>query len=475
MPLHDYVIDNQTGLNFRVDLNLVLAAIVSLNSNATEPTTRYAYMLWVDTTAGILKQRNSSNTGWVDILDLTTGASVATAINDLTDATTAGTLNTGLGDDALSSNTTGIDNTAVGARALMLNTTGNYNTAVGMQALTKSISGVQNTALGMNALFDNTLGYNNTALGFNALFANTTGFTNTAVGESALSSNTTGNNNTGLGNDALKDNTTGTSNTAVGARALANTTSNFNTAVGASALDTNIIGVQNTAVGFNALFDNLGDENTAIGLQALFANTTGFRNIAIGNNAGNNITTEEYTITMGYNLQSLGSNYFTFGKNSGADRVYNQFTANATWTRASDKRIKKDIQTNEDCGLGFINALRTVTYKFKAPSELSPEMSEYDKDNDKPSHDKKMYGFIAQEVKEVLEKHNIKDFAGWHIDEKGKDKMQGISYEMFVMPLVKAVQELSVKNQELSDEIQEQNDTINLIMERIEALENLTK
>jgi hypothetical protein len=53
-----------------------------------------------------------------------------------------------------------------------------------------------------------------------------------------------------------------------------------------------------------------------------------------------------------------------------------------------------------------------------------------------------MYGFIAQEVKEALDKHNITDFAGWN---EGKDGEQGISYEMFVMPLVKAVQELSAK------------------------------
>ena len=425
MPLHDYVLDNQSGANFRTDLNLALNAIVTLNSNATESITRYAYMLWADTTDSILKQRNSSNTAWVNILNLTTGASVATAINDLTNGTTEGTFNTGLGLNALVNNTTGVNNTAIGDKALL----------------------------------NNTEGARNTALGAGALNLNTTGVNNTAIGDKALLENTT------------------SDNTAIGARALTNnTTGDLNTAIGANALDANNIGVQNTAIGFNALMNNtIGDENTALGLQTLFNSISALRNIAIGNNAGNNITTEQYTITMGYNLQSLGSNYFTLGKNGGADRVYNQFTANATWTRASDERIKKDIQTNKDCGLGFINALRTVTYKFKAPSELDPSLSEYDKDNDKPSHDKKMYGFIAQEVKEVLEKHNIKDFAGWHIDEKGKDKMQGISYEMFVMPLVKAVQELVIENQGLSDRIDEQNAAIDTMNLRLEALENLTK
>ena len=54
-----------------------------------------------------------------------------------------------------------------------------------------------------------------------------------------------------------------------------------------------------------------------------------------------------------------------------------------------------------------------------------------------------MYGFIAQEVKAALDKHNITDFNGWTQEKEGG--LQGISYEMFVMPLVKAVQELSAK------------------------------
>ena len=56
-----------------------------------------------------------------------------------------------------------------------------------------------------------------------------------------------------------------------------------------------------------------------------------------------------------------------------------------------------------------------------------------------------MYGFIAQEVKQALDNHNVTDFNGWHVVDND-DAIQGISYEMFVMPLVKAVQELSAEN-----------------------------
>ena len=60
-----------------------------------------------------------------------------------------------------------------------------------------------------------------------------------------------------------------------------------------------------------------------------------------------------------------------------------------------------------------------------------------------------MYGFIAQEVKQTLDDHNVTDFNGWTIGQEEGDDIQGISYEMFVMPLVKAVQELSAENESL--------------------------
>ena len=70
MATHDYVIANQSGAAFRTDLNNALAAIVSNNSSASEPATKYAYMWWADTSTGILKIRNSSNDGWVELLQL---------------------------------------------------------------------------------------------------------------------------------------------------------------------------------------------------------------------------------------------------------------------------------------------------------------------------------------------------------------------------------------------------------------------
>ena len=70
MATHDYVIANGTGAAVRSDLNNALAAIVSQNSSATEPTTTYAYMPWADTTAGVYKIRNGANSGWITLYQL---------------------------------------------------------------------------------------------------------------------------------------------------------------------------------------------------------------------------------------------------------------------------------------------------------------------------------------------------------------------------------------------------------------------
>ena len=70
MATHDYVIANGTGAAVRSDLNGALAAIVSQNSSATEPSPSYAYQRWADTTAGVMKMRNGANNAWISLYEL---------------------------------------------------------------------------------------------------------------------------------------------------------------------------------------------------------------------------------------------------------------------------------------------------------------------------------------------------------------------------------------------------------------------
>ena len=70
MATHDYVIANGTGAAVRSDLNGALAAIVSQNSSATEPSPSYAYQRWADTSAGVMKMRNGANNAWISLYEL---------------------------------------------------------------------------------------------------------------------------------------------------------------------------------------------------------------------------------------------------------------------------------------------------------------------------------------------------------------------------------------------------------------------
>tara|TARA_R110002126_G_scaffold131420_5_gene275236 strand:+ start:465 stop:1586 length:1122 start_codon:yes stop_codon:yes gene_type:complete len=65
MATHDYIISNQTFPSTRSDLNNVLSAIVSNNSNSTAPSTTYAYMWWYDISTTTLKFRNADDDAWV--------------------------------------------------------------------------------------------------------------------------------------------------------------------------------------------------------------------------------------------------------------------------------------------------------------------------------------------------------------------------------------------------------------------------
>tara|TARA_R110002126_G_scaffold90831_2_gene216373 strand:+ start:3864 stop:4949 length:1086 start_codon:yes stop_codon:yes gene_type:complete len=65
MAQDDYIISDQAGVAFLSDLNSQFAAAVTNNSGATEPAVKYAHMWWADTTAGLMKQRDTANNSWI--------------------------------------------------------------------------------------------------------------------------------------------------------------------------------------------------------------------------------------------------------------------------------------------------------------------------------------------------------------------------------------------------------------------------
>jgi hypothetical protein len=304
------------------------------------------------------------------------------------------------------------------------NTTGGYNSTLGHAALYNNTTGSYNTSIGRDTMYNNTTAHYNTALGAGAMYSNTTGSSNIAVGYNSLSNNTVGTENVGVGRNALSSVTTSHENVAMGFGAGAGITT----------------GGRNTCI---------GDDSCNYGAIL----TTGSYNCAVGTFCGTSSAASVHQISLGYNIKPPGNYYFAFGEGA-TNRVYNKFDANASWTRSSDERLKKEIKTNTDCGLGFINDLRTVTYKWKAPSDIAVDVEGHNANITQHSHTDKMYGFVAQEVKAAMDTHNITDFAGWTETPEDQGAIQGISYEMFVMPLVKAVQELSAENKALMTRIQ---------------------
>jgi hypothetical protein len=172
------------------------------------------------------------------------------------------------------------------------------------------------------------------------------------------------------------------------------------------------------------------------------------------------------SISSGYGIDSdwapNSDNTYNLGQATsagyGANRRWQRLYSNNTTISTSDVRLKTDV-SDSPLGLDFINALRPVNYKWivgrqevavdsEGKSIIIGETAE-----GKPifqmneiAGSRLHYGFIAQEVKQVLDSTDAPDFAGWVQDDlSDPDSTQSLSYEQFIAPLTKAVQELSAR------------------------------
>ena len=384
--------------------------------------------------------------------------------------------NTAVGFESLYTNSFGIDNVSIGFGSLHSNNVGAYNTACGSMSLYNNSTGNDNSANGNLALRFNTTGDQNTATGSYALYRNTTGGYNTAAGYRSLSENTTGFQNTAFGLGSLRWNVIGYSNCAVGYASLAANYSGIdNTAAGAAALFANYTGNFNTADGREALRDNTSDFNTAVGYHASQTTGAGFRNTSLGANSLVNNITGSYNTAVGFNTGPNATNLDNttcIGIDATATatdmvRIGNVFVKSiggeVDWTTLSDGRFKENVQ--EDIpGLAFITQLRPVSYRvnresvndFTGVHERKPEQvgdNTGAPDYNPGSLSATTTGFIAQEVETAAKSIGF-EFSGVDAPKNEKD-MYGLRYAEFVVPLVKAVQELSKQNEQLLKRIEE--------------------
>jgi trimeric autotransporter adhesin len=133
----------------------------------------------------------------------------------------------------------------------------------------------------------------------------------------------------------------------------------------------------------------------------------------------------------------------------------------------SDARFKFNISEDDVKGLNFINRLRPVVYNFdtrKHQDFLIQKMPDsvrngyLDGKDFEASTSIRRSGFIAQEVEEAAIEVGY-NFDGLHIPDSKSDSYS-LAYSQFVVPLVKAVQELSHENQEMQKMLAEMKITI---------------
>ena len=90
MSQNDMTIDNSTGANVRADINSAIQALATNNSGSSAPSTTFATQFFADTNAGIMKLRNTSNNGYVNLFTLAGGIDVDAASNFNEDVTFTG-------------------------------------------------------------------------------------------------------------------------------------------------------------------------------------------------------------------------------------------------------------------------------------------------------------------------------------------------------------------------------------------------
>jgi hypothetical protein len=130
------------------------------------------------------------------------------------------------------------------------------------------------------------------------------------------------------------------------------------------------------------------------------------------------------------------------------------------FTATSDCRSKKNIK-DLPFGLDFINLLRPVSYKWKPQKDkLDKNGNLIQKGEQHHTHQRTMFGLLGQQVKETMTKLGLgyNDFNGFHDAEyENKDnpdwkksytmenKTIQLTYDDFIAPLIKSVQELSAE------------------------------
>jgi hypothetical protein len=234
-------------------------------------------------------------------------------------------------------------------------------------------------------------------------------------------------------------------------------------AIGTQTLFSQTDGYLNVAIGDGALYHNLtGSYNTAIGRAALNNNETGTNNTAIGFDANVSSSNLTNATALGNGAIVDASNKVRIG-NSAVTVIEGQ----VPFTTPSDGRYKFNVQEDVK-GLDFIMQLRPVTYQFDV-KRFDTQLGQTINDSDGAYANAELLrrtGFIAQEVEKAANATGY-NFSGIIKPVKENDHYS-LSYDAFVVPLVKAVQEqqqvIDDQNKKIAD-LQKQLDEIKKLLQ----------
>jgi hypothetical protein len=258
-----------------------------------------------------------------------------------------------------------------------------------------------------------------------------------------------------IGHDSLKDNGTAENNIGIGREAGNKNTGTDNIFIGHKTSKLTVGGNYNTILGSEVFLNNTtSNYNTILGYKVSPDKVSSQKNVYLGAsiNSSQNSNTEN-EIIIGYGTTGVGSHSVRLGNST-----IKNIEGNVTFVAASDSRIKNNV-TEYKLGLDFIKLLSPKYYNKVNPADYpDPILEERFTGNNpeaRPDDDTDIYdGLLAQDVKTALE--TLSETSKIHSE--NINGMQGISYSLLVLPLIKAVQELSSKIDNIETQLANQSD-----------------
>lgn len=301
-------------------------------------------------------------------------------------------------------------------------TSSNYIGTSDGQALTFKVNGTTAGYLGLSgSSFATSFGVSSTA-----------GFKSTAIGASA---------NAGSNNEATAIGYASTAggyrSIAIGTGASTSSSKNETIAIGAGASATSYRGI---AIGSGATVSSSNNDNIAIGVSAA---ANGYQATAIGYGAS---ATAQNSTAIGNGASATTANSVSIGNTS-----VTSIKGQVSFSTYSDGRFKRNIRENV-AGLDFILKLRPVTYtwdihtfnRHTRRNNNSNYQVAYRASDEEAilAKEKITYtGFIAQEVEQAAIQSHF-NFSGV-VKPVDDTDAYSVNYAEFVVPLVKATQELN--------------------------------